>query len=213
MSLYGGDGPARVYVGDALASAVYKGDVLVWQRDPVYTDVDATGSVTVPTWAALADVGVIGGGGGGATADNGSSTSNGAGGSPGAWVTRTVPVVPGDVITFTLGTGGAGGSGGAKRSGTAGGQTQATGPGWSITSPGGSPGLGSTTNDDTTGYGASPATLNGATFPGGANVAARAVGSTPAGGGGGGPYPGWFGSPQSAGPGGPGRARIRFRSY
>ncbi|GMV27702.1 MAG: hypothetical protein AMXMBFR58_37330 [Phycisphaerae bacterium] len=213
MSLYRAETPARVYLGDQLAAAVYRGEVIVWRRDPLYLDAAATITVTVPTWAALADVGVLGGGGGGATADNGASTSNGSGGNAAVWATETISVVPGQQISLTIGPGGAGGSGGVKRSGTAGTASSASSGTWSLTSAGGTPGVGSTTNDDVTGHGAYSAELNGAVFPGGVDVAARATGSTPGGGGGGGPYPGWFGSAQSAGPGAPGSARIRWRSY
>lgn len=213
MSLYRAGAPARVYVGDTLASAVYKGTTEVWRRDPAYTDVSASGPVTVPPWAAVADVGVIGGGGGGATGDNGLSSAHGEGGNAAAWQTQTVAVTPGDVLTFTLGNGGPGGSGGVKKSGTAGGATTVTGPGLSLTSPGGTPGVGSTSSGDRTGHGAAAATLNGATFPPGTDVGPEATGTLPGGGGGGSSYKGWGRTPNNAAAGAQGRGRVRFRSY
>lgn len=213
MSLYKGSTPARVYLGDMLASAVYKGVTKIWQRDPTYVDVPTSTTLTAPAYAALADLGVIGGGGGGATADNGASTSNGEGGNASAWVTQTIAVKPGDTLTFTIGNGGAGGSGGVKKSGTAGQASSVTGPGLSLTAPGGTPGVGSTSNDDVTGHGASAAALAGATFPGGTDVGASTTGTPPGGGGGGSAYKGWFQTPANAAAGAAGAGRVRWRSY
>ncbi|ANA87595.1 hypothetical protein PBI_JEANIE_17 [Gordonia phage Jeanie] len=214
MSLYRAGSPARVYVGDALASAVYKGTVKVWQRDPSTEGGTQSVTLTVPAYAAFADVGVIGGGGGGATADNGITTSNGEGGNASSWRTATIPVKPGDTITITIGNGGAGGSGGAKRNGAAGGASTATGPaGLNLNAPGGTGGVGSTTNDDTTGHGAAAVTVNGTVFPGSSNVTAGQPGSQFGGGGGGGPYPGWVSSPAAGGTGAKGGYQIVWRSY
>ena len=213
MSLYRGGAPARVYIGDALASAVYQGTTEIWRRDPAYTDVATSGTVTVPTWAAYADVGVIGGGGGGATADNGVTSAHGEGGNAATWATQTVAVKPGDVLTFTIGDGGPGGAGGVKRSGAQGGTSSVTGPGLSLTSPGGTGGVGQAASGDRTGHGAASATLNGATFPAGADVGAETTGTTPGGGGGGSSYKGWLQTPNNAAAGGKGGGRVRFRSY
>ena len=215
MPIYKGDAPCRIYKGDALAQAVYVGDIERWRRVPAYVDVSTSGDVSAPTWACLADVGVIGGGGGGASGDNGFSTANGEGGNAAVWQTQTLVVQPGDVLTFTIGGMGTGGTGTVRKSGTAGGTSSVVGPGgFTLSSVGGTPGIGTTANMDSTGHGAALVTNpNGATFPASASVAVNTVGNAPGGGGGGGAYPGVFGSVIPGRNGGGGMGRVRWRSY
>lgn len=210
--VYRGTTPGRVFVGTQLAKSVYRGVVEIWRRDHTY--LDTSGTVVVPTYAAFADVGVLGGGGGGATGDNGVSTANGEGGFAATWATQTIAVTPGATLTFSLGSGGAGASGGTKRSGSTGGASTVTGPGLNLTSNGGAPGIGTSANRDSTGSAAQGVTTgNGATFPAGSTVGADTDNNTIGSGGGGGSYPGWFGAVRPGKNGGPGAGRIRWRSY
>jgi len=90
--------------------------------------VTATGanSVTVPSWATVADVILVGGGGGGggggAAALTGGVTTQtgGAGGGAGGDLHVVVTVVPNDTLTVTIGAGGTAGTGGAASSGSTG---------------------------------------------------------------------------------------------
>ena len=78
----------------------------------------ASGSFTVPagvTTLYVTGCGGGGGGGGGASSSTNSSTSTsgGSGGAAQAVIKTPINVTPGQVISFTIGSGGAGGSGGA----------------------------------------------------------------------------------------------------
>ena len=221
MAIHRGGQAPRVYAGTAMVSAVYRGTTEIWRanQENLY-DITASGTLTVPDWAAFADVGVIGGGGGGATGNNGASEANGEGGNAAVWSTATVTVSPGGVLTFTIGAGGTGGTGGVvMNSGGQGGTTSVSSPYGSLSSTGGTGGAGSTATRDRTGHGAAAVTFNGVTFASSANVTPNnlvnvgPVGNAPGGGGGGGRYPGWFQSAHAGGAGGAGRARVRFRSY
>lgn len=216
MSIYRAGVPARVYIGDTLAQAVFRGETLIWLRDHEAREISIARTFTLvaPTYCALLDLAVIGGGGGGSTADNGATTANGKGGNPATWQYTTVAVKPGDQFTFTLGDGGAGGSGGVKKSGSNGGPSTVTGPGVNLTSPGGTGAPGGTGNYNVTGL-----SSTGLTTPAGhilrasGTVGASATGEEPGGGGGGSAYKGWFQTPANAGAGGNGIGAYRIRSY
>ena len=203
----------RIYRGTVEVTRVFRGGTEIWRRNPVYTFyTPGTYTITAPAYAAFVDLGISGGGGGGATADNGFSTANGEGGNQSAWVVGSFAILPGQQITIVIGDGGTGASGGVKRSGTAGSQSTATGPGISLTAPGGTPGVGTTANRDRTGHGMAASSVSGVTLPNSADAASGTAGD-PGGGGPGGPYPGWMGTPAAASNGGPGRGMLQFRSF
>jgi len=117
--------------------------------------VTASGSVTVPAWATVADVTLVaggGGGGGGGAAALTSGVANqvgGAGGGAGGDLQISTPVVPNDTLTVTVGNGGTGGTGAVASTGAAGvagglggggSPTSITGNGISYTVIGGGPG-------------------------------------------------------------------------
>lgn len=202
MGIWHGPTPARVYKGAALATAVYKGTVEVWRAAPNTVTVTATGNVVVPSWAALADVVVLGGGGGG-HGGNGGNTTAGNGGDAGQWSTATIAVTPGAILAATIGVGGAAGAKDA--TGQPGGSTSVG----AVTAAGGAAGQG---------YGgaagASPGNreFNGQNYIGGGTAGNMVAGSEPGGGGGPG-NGGIFGGSKPGMAGGKGRAWLRFRSF
>ena len=95
-------------------------------------------STTVPAGVSSAKVWAIGGGGGGGGATQNDGTSGGGGGAGGvAYIYRSV--LPGDIITYSIGNGGKGGHGSIAA--TSGGTTTATIAGITISGFGGNPGL------------------------------------------------------------------------
>lgn len=208
MSLYRAGTPARVYLGGALASAVYRGTVEVWRRDPQTVTVTSSQTVTVPTWAAYADRIALGGGGGGGGGD-GAINRRGDGGDAGRFAADTIPVKPGDTLTVTIGVGGTAGP--KEGNGGPGGTTTVAGAdGPVLTAPGGPGGSGYNGAD-----GASPGTYThpaGPQLVGGATAGTDTDGRAPGGGGGPG-RGGIFGDAQPGRAGGRGEVLIRFRSY
>lgn len=95
-------------------------------------------ATTVPAGVSSAKVWAIGGGGGGGGATQNDGTSGGGGGAGGvAYISRSV--LPGDIITYSIGNGGKGGHGSIAA--TSGGTTTATIAGITISGYGGNPGL------------------------------------------------------------------------
>jgi hypothetical protein len=133
-----------------------------------------SGTFTVPASVYSIQVQCWGGGGGGgsARATNGGS---GGGGGGGAYKIATIAVIPGQVISYTVGAGGVGGS---SSNATIGGATTFSTTVTAVTANGGSPGG---NNTSTTLKGAGGAGGTGGTYNGGAG----APGQTGAGGGGG----------------------------
>lgn len=161
MSLYREDRPARVYVGDHLATAVYLGTREIWRGEPLILSFDASAIVPVPSWAVYCDRLVLGAGGGGSGGNNFGSIGRGGAGGAGAVDTITVEALAlaGGQLTVTIGTGGPGGA--AEKAGTDGGPTTITGPGVAtLTGAGGTRGQGT----GGAGYGGAGATVE---HPGG----------------------------------------------
>lgn len=214
MPIYRGMSPARLYVGDSMPRALYRGNVEVWRRDSVWQRV--TSSVSVPPWAAYVDVIALGGGGGGA---NGRVIA-GTGGGAGQWGGGTYPTPPGSTLSVAIGAGGAGGVAAAfgNTPGAPGGATAVTiaGPNGSSVVRGnggaggeGSPGrLGQSPGPSP--YFDSPREANGTPIAGGGEAGTDQPGKPPGGGGGAGRGT-W--SPINGQRGADGAAWVRFRSY
>lgn len=215
MPIYRGLTPARLYVGDSMPRALYRGTVEVWRRDSVWQRV--TSSVSVPPWAAYVDVIALGGGGGGGA--NGRVVA-GTGGGAGRWGGGTYPTPPGSTLSVAIGAGGAGGeaSGLSNSGGAPGGATAVTiaGPNGSnvVRGEGGAGGEGSPgragQSPGPSPYFDSPRESNGTLIAGGGEVGADQPGSPPGGGGGGGRGAFLAVSGQR---GAAGAAWVRFRSY
>lgn len=157
-SYYGGNGGNGLYGGGGGGAAGFSavnmvggtgGQGVVVISPTGGTNVAKTSgtSYTVPAGITTLKIWAIGAGGGGAGSTNVDSTSGGAGGAGGV-VYRTFAVTPGQVITYSLGTGGTGGTN--TNGGSAGGSTTATVGGVTVTANGGS---GGQYNNNATGAG------------------------------------------------------------
>lgn len=177
-----------VYVGGTLCEGVYVGATKVW---PTFNPVQvgpfstATGSYTTPVGATKCDVVVFGAGAGGDSGGAGQRT--GYGGLPGNKNGGTINVTSGQVISWNVGTGGAGGYGTITGTPpTNGGQTSCAG----VVAAGGVARTAGT-GQDPTGIGTGDYTFNGRVYPGsvstpGTQNSPGLPGNAPGGGGGGG---------------------------
>lgn len=215
MPIYRGLSPARVYVGETMPRALYRGTTEVWRRDSEWVRVSGS-RLDAPPWAAYVDVIVLGGGGGGA---NGRVIA-GTGGDAGRWGGGTYPTPPGAYLSVTIGAGGAGGVAGAlgNTPGSPGGATTVTvahsGGSSVVTGTGGPGGEGSPgrvgQSPGPSPYFDSPVDNTGTPIAGGGTAAADQPGNPPGGGGGAGR--GAF-LPVNGQRGADGAAWVRFRSY
>jgi hypothetical protein len=91
------------------------------------TQLTASGSYTVQSWASRVRITCVGGGGGGGGGTGGKTGQvGGGGGAAGATASRVVGSVAGETLVVTIGTGGGGGAGATSGSGSTGGDGGST---------------------------------------------------------------------------------------
>lgn len=133
---------------------------------PTLTPTAYTSSTTyvVPTGCVAVLVSAVGGGGGGGAGGGGGGNNGGGGGggASGCFVTELMPVVAGETLTLTIGTGGSAGAAGGGTGGSGGtGNTTSVSAGtsgWTVRALGGSGGSGGVT---TTGGAGGPSYVGG----------------------------------------------------
>jgi len=187
------------------------------------TYISGSGNFTVPAGVTSITVQCWGAGGGG----GGSSTSGqgGSGGGGGGYTTITYTVTPGQLLAYSVGTGGAAGAAGAAAAGTGGNTTFSTlaanggtgGAGNRGTAGAGGSASGGSTNTSgsngtlgTTTGGAGGAGANGGAGGTGSTNAAGGTGTPPGGGGGGGEDAGGGGGDRAGGAGAAGQIIITW---
>lgn len=165
----GAIGTTQIAAGAVTLSKIASGIIPTLQTQ----NVTATGSFVVPAGVVGLDVQAVGGGGGGGSSQASTGAGGGAGVSP---VCGTIAVTPGETLTITIGSGGAGATAGTGSAGSSGGQTSISRSGTRIFfAPGGGGGGGSTSTGGGT-------TVSGTYFsiysaPGGAGGIANTIGS------------------------------------
>lgn len=202
------------YSGTHIENIHYSGTVIA----PISQTFSTSGSFTVPAGVTSIKVEAWGAGGGGAGSTN---NSGGSGGGGGAYSTNISSVTPGQVISYTVGTGGAGGAWNAN-SGTAGSSstilTLTASGGTGGTKNGGTAGTGGSASGGTTNKNGVNGVIgvlynggnggnggNGATGGAGTNTSVGGNGNAPGGGGG-----GAYALYQSGGSGGNGQVVITY---